>query len=139
MQEIGFTEVKASRLYIYSGVASLLIRPVIGRVNDVSWINPCYIYTVTTALEGLVTLLLPMATTSFHFVMFFVVYGLADGTLGCGFSIAVLNSLPERLRPLGFGVYQCLSCITSACGPALGGKFSLLFIIINFRYNGRSD
>ncbi|XP_078342332.1 monocarboxylate transporter 4-like [Oculina patagonica] len=121
LEEIGFEEVNAPRLYIYSGVASLLVRPLIGRLNDVSWINMLYIYAVAGGLVGVVTFLLPLATTNIHFIMYFVVYGLADGTLGCGLSIAVLNSLPERLRPLGFGVYQCLACVTSACGPALGG------------------
>lgn len=113
---------KASGLYIYSGVASLLIRPVIGRVNDVSSFDPCYIYIIAAAVEGVITLLLPAASSSLHFVLFFVVYGLSDGTLGCGLSIAVLNSLPEQLRPLGYGLYSCLTCIVSACGPALGGK-----------------
>lgn len=121
LEEKGSTEVTASRLYIYSGVASLLIRPVIGRLNDVSWINMLYIYSIAASLEGVSTLLFPMATTNMHFIIYFVVYGLADGTLGCGFAIAVLNSLPERLKPLGFGLYNCLSCISSACGPGLGG------------------
>lgn len=121
MEEKGSTEVTASRLYIYSGVASLLIRPVIGRLNDVLWINMLYIYSIAASLEGVSTLLFPMATTNMHFIIYFVVYGLADGTLGCGFAIAVLNSLPERLKPLGFGLYNCLSCISSACGPGLGG------------------
>jgi len=121
LEEVGFSEVVASRLYIYSGVASLLVRPAIGRLNDFSWINMIYIYSVASGILGLVTLLLPMATSNVHFIAYFVVYGLADGTMGSGLSIAVLYSLPERLRPLGFGVYQSVTCVTSACGPALGG------------------
>lgn len=121
LEDRGSSEVKASRLYIYSGIASLLVRPVIGRVNDLTWVNPCYIYTVAAALEGVFTILLPFASAQFHFVIYFVFYGLADGTVGCGINIAILNGLPERLKPLGFGIYNCLSCITSACGPALGG------------------
>lgn len=112
----------ASRLYIYSGVASLLARPLIGRLNDVGWINMLYIYAVAGGLVSVATFLLPIATTNVHFILYFVVYGFADGTLGSGLSITVLYSLPERLRPLGFGLYQCITCVTSACGPALGGK-----------------
>ena len=123
LEDRGSSEVKASQLYIYSGIASLLVRPVIGRVNDLTWVNPCYIYTVAAALEGVFTILLPFASTQFHFVIYFVFYGLADGTVGCGINIAILNGLPERLKPLGFGTYNCLSCITSACGPALGGIY----------------
>lgn len=121
LEEIGITEVVASRLYIYSGVASLLVRPAIGQLNDFKWINMIYIYSVASGLLGLVTLLLPMATTNVHFISYFVIYGLADGTLGSGLSIAVLYSLPERLRPLGFGVFQSVTCVVAACGPALGG------------------
>ena len=98
LEDRGSSEVKASRLYIYSGIASLLVRPVIGRVNDLTWVNPCYIYTVAAALEGVFTILLPFASTQFHFVIYFVFYGLADGTVGCGINIAILNGLPERLK-----------------------------------------
>lgn len=121
LEEIGITEVVASRLYIYSGVASLLARPAIGRLNDFSSLKMIYIYSVASGLLGLFTLLLPMATTNVHFISYFVVYGLVDGTLGSGLSIAVLYSLPERLRPLGFGVFQSMTCVVAACGPALGG------------------
>ncbi|KAJ7375604.1 hypothetical protein OS493_040097 [Desmophyllum pertusum] len=97
---------EASRLYIYSGLASLLVRPLIGRLNDVSWINMLYIYSVAAAIEGVVTILLPLATTNVHFILYFVVYGLCDGTLGCGLTIVVLNSLPDTLKPLGFSTYN---------------------------------
>ena len=125
MEEKGFAEVKASRLYIYCGLASLLVRPLVGRLNDVSWINMMYIYSVAAAVEGVVTIMLPLATTNVHFVLYFVVYGLSDGTLGCGLSIAVLNSVPDTLKPLGFGIFNSVTCVTSACGPALGGKHCL--------------
>ncbi|KAJ7335982.1 hypothetical protein OS493_013348 [Desmophyllum pertusum] len=121
LEEKGFAEVKASRLYIYCGLASLLVRPLVGRLNDVSWINMMYIYSVAAAVEGVVTIMLPLATTNVHFVLYFVVYGLSDGTLGCGLSIAVLNSVPDTLKPLGFGIFNSVTCVTSACGPALGG------------------
>ena len=124
MEEAGFAEVEASRLYMYNGVASLLVRPLIGRLNDVSWINMFYIYSIATAVEGVGAFLLPMATTNFHFVMYSVAFGLSDGTLGAGLSIAVLNNLPEMLRPFGIGVFQSLTCISSACAPALGGELS---------------
>ena len=120
---MGFAQKEASRLYIYSGLASLLVRPLIGRLNDVSWINMLYIYSVAAAIEGVVTILLPLATTNVHFILYFVVYGLCDGTLGCGLTIVVLNSLPDTLKPLGFSTYNSLAYITSACGPVLGGKY----------------
>ena len=107
----------------------------IGRFNDITVMDPCYIYAIAAAAEGLVTFFLPMATSSLHFVLFFVIYGLADGTIGCGLSIAVLKSLPERLCPLGFGVFQCVTCITAACGPALGGKLHLLMLDVSRTIN----
>ena len=51
-----------------------------------------------------------------------MVFGLSDGTLGAGLCIAVINNLPEMLRPLGISIYQSLTCMSSACAPALGGK-----------------
>ena len=121
-QELGLPDTQASRLYIYSGLGSLLIRPVIGRLHDIPRITPCYIYTTGAALEAVSTFLLSLATTNLHFVVYFALYGVCDGAVGCGLSIAILNSLQEKQRPLGFGVYQCIACLMSAVGPALGGK-----------------
>lgn len=125
----GVQESRAARLYIYSGLTSLLIRPMIGRLNDVTWINMFYIYSIATGVECVVTFLLPFSITNLSLVIYFVVFGLADGAMGCGLPIAVINSLPEKMRPLGIGAFNCLSCFASACGPALGGKvqFCLLF------------
>ncbi|XP_058949438.2 monocarboxylate transporter 4 [Pocillopora verrucosa] len=117
----GVQESRAARLYIYSCLSSLLIRPMIGRLNDVTWINMFYIYSIATGVECVVTFLLPFAITNLSLVLYFVVFGLADGAMGCGLPIAVINSLPEKMRPLGIGAYNCLSCFASACGPALGG------------------
>ncbi|XP_022799294.1 monocarboxylate transporter 4-like isoform X2 [Stylophora pistillata] len=117
----GVPEAKAARLYIYSGLASLLIRLVIGQLSDVAWINMFYIYAIATGVECVVTFLLPFVITNISLVIYFVVFGLADGAMGCGLPIGVINSLPEKMRPLGIGAYNCLSCFSSACGPALGG------------------
>ena len=87
-----------------------------------------YIYSIATGLEGVVTFLLPFATTNIHLILYFVVFGFADGALGCGLPIAVLNNLPKKLRPLRIGAFNCLSCMSSACGPALGGNTQFCFI-----------
>lgn len=81
-----------------------------------------YIYSIATGVECVVTFLLPFSITNLSLVIYFVVFGLADGAMGCGLAIAVINSLPEKMRPLGIGAFNCLSCFASACGPALGGK-----------------
>ncbi|XP_078342262.1 monocarboxylate transporter 13-like isoform X1 [Oculina patagonica] len=120
-ENIGIPPTQSSKLYIYSGVTSLLIRPVIGRLCDVKWIQAHFLFQIAAALEGIASLLLPLATRNIHFVFYFLLYGCTDGTMGCSMCVAAMFCFKGTKRVQGFGLFQSITNIVSAFGPALGG------------------
>ena len=122
-EEVGMPATKASRLYLYSGLASLLIRPVIGRLCDIKGIDACCIYQLAGAINGVATLLLPLATKYFHFVVYSVVWGFADGAIGCAVCVAIIGCFSDKQVATALGISFSVICVIAAVGPALGGMF----------------
>jgi len=100
---------------------SMLIRPVIGRLCDVRWIHACYLFQIAATVDGIAALLLPLARRNIHFVFYFIFYGSADGAMGCAMCIAVMFCFKGIQRVQGFGLYQSITNVAAAFGPALGG------------------
>lgn len=115
------TTTQASRLYLYSGLTSLLLRPVVGRLCDVKWIDACYVYQLAAFINGVATLLLPLARTYPHFVVYFVIWGFADGTNGCSVCVAIIACFTSKQRNIALSVSFTITCVVGAAGPALGG------------------
>lgn len=120
-EDVGMSSTQASRLYLYSGLTSLLFRPVIGRLCDVKWIDACYVYQLAAFINGVATLLLPLARTYPHFVLYFVVWGFADGTNGCSVCVAIIACFTSKQRNIALSVSFTITCVVGAAGPALGG------------------
>jgi len=74
-------------------------------------------------VDGIATLLLPLARKNIHFVFYFIFYGSADGAMGCAMCIAVMFCFKGIQRVQGFGLYQSITNVTAAFGPALGGTY----------------
>ena len=72
-------------------------------------------------IDGVATLLLPLARRYFQFVLYFIVYGLADGAVGCSSLIAILSCFTSKKRSLGFGLVCMVSASVAAAGPPLAG------------------
>ena len=102
---------------------SLLIRPVIGRLCDVKWIHAHFLFQIAAVLEGIASLLLPLATRNIHFVFYFILYGCTDGTMGSSMCVAAMFCFKGTKRVRGFGLFQSITNIVSAFGPALGGRY----------------
>lgn len=120
-EEIGIPPIQSSKFYIYSGVTSMLIRPVIGRLCDMKRIHPCYFFQVAAAVTGTATLPLPLARNNLHFVLYFILYGAADGTMNSAMTVAVMFCFTGEKRVQAFGLYRSVTNVASAVGPSLGG------------------
>ena len=120
-ETIGIPPTQSSKLYIYSGVTSLLIRPVIGRLCDVKWIEAHVLFQIAAVLEGIASLLLPLATKNLYLVLYFILYGCTDGAMGSAMCVVVMFCFKGAKRVRGFGLFQSITNIVSAFGPALGG------------------
>ena len=106
---------------MYSGLTSLIFRPVIGLLCDAKWIDVCYIYQLGAAIDGVATLLLPLARQYYHFVLYFIVWGFADGTNGCSVFVAIISCFTSKQRNFALSVSFTVCCVVAAAGPALGG------------------
>ena len=138
-ETIGIPPTKASKLYVYSGVTSLLIRPVIGRLCDVKWIQAHFLFQIAAALEGIASLLLPLARRNLYLVFYFVLYGCTDGAMGSSMCVAVMFCFKGTKRVRGFGLFQSITNIVSAFGPALGGTYENLNFPYHFRKLPRGE
>ena len=122
-EDLGISARRASRLYLYSGLTSLIMRPLVGRLCDVTRITPGQIYQVAIFGNGVTSLLLPIATRYYQFVLYFVVYGIIDGAMGICSTLTILSSLSLTQRSLGFGIMQSVTCISAITGPVVAGQF----------------
>jgi len=120
-EDLGISSAQASRLYLYSGLTSMLSRPLVGWLCDMKWIDAVYVYQLMAGIDGVATLLLPLARSYLHFVLYFILYGFADGTIGCSSCIAILSCFTSKQRSLGLGFSFMLSASMAAAGPPLGG------------------
>lgn len=100
----------------------MLFRPVVGWLCDMKWIDALYIYQLVAGMNGIATLLLPLARSYVHFVVYFIVYGLADGGVGCAVTISILSCFSSKQRSLAFGIACMISTSMAAAGPPLGGR-----------------
>ncbi|KAK2571247.1 Monocarboxylate transporter 4 [Acropora cervicornis] len=120
-EDLKISRSQASKLYLYSGLMSMVCRPLIGWLCDVKCIDAVYIYQLVAGIDGVATLLLPLARRYFHFVLYFIVYGLADGAVGCSSCIAILSCFTSKKRSLAFGLTCMVSASMAAAGPPLAG------------------
>ena len=123
-ETLGIPANQSSKLYIYSGVTSLLIRPVIGRLCDVKWIQAHFLFQIAAATEGIASLLLPLAKRNIYFILYFLLYGCTDGTMGSAMCVAAMFCFKGTQRVRGFGLFQSITNTVSAFGPALGGTYN---------------
>lgn len=95
-------------------------------------IDAIYIYQLVAGINGVATLILPFARNYLHFVLYFIVDGLADGTVGCSSCIAILSCFTSEKRSLGFGLAVMVSASVAAAGPPLGGRkpFSIVLSLV---------
>ena len=121
-QDLDISANKASQLFIYFGLFSMFGRIVSGRLCDITWLDPHYIYQFSLILDGTAALLLPQATSFAHLAIYASFHGLADGIFVCTLYILLLRSVEPALRNSAFGFGSMTYSIPVAGGPALAGK-----------------
>mgnify|MGYP001801697368 CR=1 FL=1 len=122
-REIGVPKDQSSWPLFCIGLSSFIVRPVIGRLCDKSFINPVYLYQLFLFVVGLAVILSGLAS-SFVGV---VAYGLAYGTLLGGSQITlfvlILKNLSPHNRTSGFALFLCAISFSLAAGSPLAGMY----------------
>lgn len=116
-RDLGFSGDESSWLLIYQGFSSFVARILSGRLCDLKWINPCYLYQLSIILDGTSVAFASLASHYSHLVTYSVFFGIAEGGFVATFSIILLNSVEPSRRASAFG----LGAMSYGMGIALGG------------------
>ena len=122
-EEIGITADAASRLFIYYGVASCVGRLVTGRLCDFQKVNTFYVYQVAELVVGTGTLLVTMATSYLHMVIYIVIYGFCDGVFITALNVLILRCVSPEKTPIALSWEMQMSSLFVASGPPIAGRF----------------
>ncbi|KAL9954142.1 hypothetical protein ACROYT_G041640 [Oculina patagonica] len=120
-EDIGITADKASKLYIYYGIASATARVIAGRICDVRRINPVYVYQGVEFVVGLSTILVTFADSYSELIVFAVFYGFCDGAFITTLNVILLTCVEEAKRPASLGWNMQFASIFMGSGPPIAG------------------
>lgn len=121
-EDIGITADKASKLYIYYGIASATARVIAGRICDVKRINPIYVYQGVEFVVGLSTILVTFADSYSELIVFAVFYGFCDGSFITTLNVILLTCVEEAKRPASLGWNMQFASIFMGSGPPIAGR-----------------
>lgn len=120
-EEVGISAQKASRLFIFVGLASSIARLVSGRLCNADRVNAVYIYQASLLLASVSTFLLPFATTYWELILYSAAYGLSDGVFITTNGFIVLSCVDAKRRTAAFSINNVLYAVTAAAGGPIVG------------------
>ena len=120
-EDIGITADAASRLFIYYGVASCFGRLASGRLCDFKQVNTLYVYQVSELVAGTGILLVTLATSYTHMVVFVVIYGMCDGVFITTLNVLLLTCVSPAKTAASIGWEMQVSSVFLASGPPIAG------------------
>ena len=126
-EDIGISAQKASRLFIFIGLASCAARLMTGRLCNSKRVNPVYIYQSCMLTASVASFLLPFTTKYWSLIAFSVIYGLSDGafiTIKCLILLTVVDS---KRTTAAFCIHNVVYSFSAAAGGPVAGKSILLF------------
>ena len=128
-KEVGISAQKASRLFIFVGLASTLGRLVSGKLCNASRVNAVFIYQSSLLLASIATFLLPLVTKHWELILYSAAYGFSDGVFITTNGFIVLSCVDANRRTAAFSINNVLYAITAAAGGPIVGKFLALFAL----------
>ena len=121
-KEVGIADHKASWPLFCVGLGSFLVRPVVGRLCDLSFVNTQYLYQCFLFLAGFAVVLSSLASSFAGLVAYGFAYGMLVGGSQIALFLIILTSLSPRNRNQGFGFFLFVLSYSLAWGAPLGGE-----------------
>ncbi len=121
--DMGITPDAASRLFVYYGLASCVGRLVSGRLCDFQKVNTFYVYQVAELVLGTSVLIVTLATSYMHLIIFIVIYGFCDGVFITTLNVLLITCVSPPKVPVAIGWEMQISSFFLASGPPVAGKF----------------
>ncbi|XP_031568258.1 monocarboxylate transporter 10-like [Actinia tenebrosa] len=120
-EEIGISAAKASTLYTFLGLTSIISRVISGRLSDFSRIDPSLVNMSAEILGAVGLFVLPFAKTYGHMVAFTCVHGLVDGTFRTTTTVLLTSSVIQSKASSAFGQGYSMTAPFFVAGPAVAG------------------
>ena len=121
-EDIGIAADAASRLFVYYGLATCVGRLVSGRLCDSQKVNTFYVYQAAELVLGSSILVVTMAKSYVHVIVFVVLYGFCDGVFITTLSVLVITSVVPPKFPVALGWQLHISSLFLASGPPVAGR-----------------
>ena len=125
-EEQGVSPDNSARLLMFYGLSSCIARLVAGRVCDVTWVNPQYVFQVGNFIAALSIIFAPLAGSYVHFLVCGLFFGVGAGISIATSNLIFLTCVDERRRASAFGLASCLASFSILSSPPLAGKFILV-------------
>ena len=122
-EEQGFSPDNSARLLMFYGLASCIARLLAGRVCDLTWVNPHYVFQAGNFIAALSVIFTPLAWSYVNFLVCALFLGLGTGISISTSNLIFLTCVDERRRASAFGLASCLASFSVLSGPPLAGKF----------------
>ena len=124
-QEQGIDANQSFVMYLFNGVASVLLRALTGHICDIKRLDPRWVLQIAMFLAGIISVLMTHFHSYNELFACFVLYGVMDGTIVSSVNILALYTLSPEERPQGFGFFHLCIAISLAAGPPFGGMYDL--------------
>lgn len=122
-EEQGVSSDNSARLLMFYGLSSCIARLLAGRVCDLTWVNPHYVFQVGNFIAALSIILAPLARSYSHFLVCGLFFGVGAGISISTSNLIFLTCVDERRRASAFGLASCLASFSILSAPPLAGKF----------------
>ena len=131
---LGISADRASTLFIFIGLASIVGRLVSGFICDFRRVNSVYVYQASMLVLGVATLLSTLATTYVPLAVYASVFGFCDGAFITTLNICLFKSVDESKRPSAMGLLHPVIAVFLATGPPVSGAlFFVKLFIFSFK------
>ena len=107
---------------MFMGATSFISRIAAGRLCDVIWINPRYVYQLGAFVNGLVICFLPFGRSYASFVALTLVFGLSEGVNISVRNLILLTVVESKRRASAFGLANAFISVSIAGGAPLAGE-----------------
>ena len=94
-----------------------------GRLCDSQKVNTFYVYQVAELVLGTSILVVTMATSYVHMVIFIVIYGFCDGLFSTTLNVLLITCVSPPKVPVAVGWGMQMTSFSVASGPPVAGTF----------------
>ena len=122
-EEQGISPDNSARLLMFYGLSSCIARVLAGRVCDLTWVNPHFVFQVGSFIAALSIILVPLAQSYIHFLVCSLCFGLGGGISITTSNLIFLTCVDERRRASAFGLASFMASFSILSSPPLAGKF----------------